>query len=79
MKRLSNRKARVIIDKLFSGWMLGLCVFGVLINLILSKAIIYFGLPLYIDNVGNILAGALGGPLSGMADCRNIFNEKKVE
>lgn len=44
----------------------GLCLFGLILNLVLSNIVKYFNLPLYLDNVGSILTGALGGALPGM-------------
>lgn len=60
------RLAETQIKKLFSPWTLFLCLAGLSLNLLLSKLVIYFGLPLYIDNVGSILTAALGGALSGL-------------
>lgn len=60
------RLAETQVRKLFSPWMLFLCLVGLSLNLILSKLVILFGLPLYIDNVGSILTAALGGALPGV-------------
>ncbi|MDD2955974.1 MAG: response regulator [Oscillospiraceae bacterium] len=58
---------RFKIERLFSPWMLGLCAVGLLLNLALSKLVLWLGWPLYLDNVGSILTAALGGALPGMA------------
>lgn len=55
------------VKKLYSPWMLLLCVSGLGINLVFAKTIIFLGIPLYVDNVGSILVAALGGSLPGMA------------
>lgn len=52
--------------QLFSRWMLGVCILGLCLNLLLSNLVIKLQLPLYIDNVGSILVAALGGALPGM-------------
>ena len=48
------------IQKLFSPWMLFLCIGGLITNILLAKLVIFFDLPLYIDNVVSIITGALG-------------------
>ena len=64
---MSQNLTQSKVSKLFSPWMLILCVIGLLLNIVLSKIVVYFGLPLYMDNVGSILTAALGGALPGMA------------
>ena len=44
--------------------MLVLC--GILLNLVLSQAIITLGLPLYLDSVGTILVSVIGGLVPGV-------------
>ena len=54
-QRTSNRNYLII-----------LCVSGLLINYALAHVATAFHLPLYLDNIGNALAAALGGYLPGI-------------
>ncbi len=49
---------------------------AVIINFILPRAATYFGVPLYLDNVGTLLAAVLGGYLPGIlvGYLNNIIN-----
>ena len=53
---------------------LALCAVCILLNLLLGTIVGSFGLPLYLDTVGSILAGILGGYLPGVivGFCTNI-------
>lgn len=61
------RKNEPIIEKLFTNDTMLLCLCGILLNFILAKTMIYLQLPLYMDSVGSIIVGALGGKLPGIA------------
>ena len=63
---MDTKSLRTERQKFFSLWLAGLCVVGLLINLLLSNMVIKLKLPLYLDNVGSILVAALGGALPGM-------------
>ena len=43
-----------------------LCSVGLLINIIGVRIAHWFGLPLYLDNIGSALAAALGGFIPGI-------------
>ncbi|MCR4787408.1 MAG: hypothetical protein K5888_02375, partial [Lachnospiraceae bacterium] len=49
---------------------------AVLINFVLPRTVSYFKIPLYLDNVGTLLAAVLGGYLPGIAVgyLNNIIN-----
>ena len=53
--------------KLLSSWTLFLIATGVFINVILSNLVTILKLPLFLDTLGTIFAGALGGIIPGMA------------
>ena len=52
-----------------TGWFV-LCLSGILLDLVPSKLALFFHLPLFLDSIGTIWAGALGGPFSGMRSAR---------
>lgn len=58
-----------------TGWFV-LCLSGILLDLVPSKLALFFHLPLFLDSIGTIWAGALGGPFSGMVVgfLSNVFN-----
>lgn len=62
----SGQKYRIRIDRMFTYKVLRLIIFGILLNVILSKVVLAINAPLYLDNIGSILVGALAGPISGM-------------
>ena len=45
---------------------IGFYVLAVLINLALNRVVNFYKLPLFIDNVGTLLAAAIGGYLPGI-------------
>ena len=49
---------------------------AVIINFVLPRTASYFGIPLYLDNVGTLLAAVLGGYLPGIfvGYLNNIIN-----
>lgn len=51
---------------LFSWYMVGLIVFGIVFNFGIRQLVLLFKIPLYLDNIGSVIVGALGGPLPGM-------------
>ena len=63
-------------EKMFSPWMAGLCLAGLGINFLLVQFVRFFGLPLYLDNIGCVLVAILGGPLPGtfVGLCSNLLN-----
>lgn len=62
----SGQKYRIRIDRMFTYKVLRLIIFGILLNVILSKVVLAINAPLYLDNIGSILVGALAGPIPGM-------------
>ena len=63
-------------EKMFTRPMLGLCIGGMLFNMLLGKFVEYSGLPLYLDNIGSVLVCVLGGSLPGIfiGFLTNIYN-----
>ena len=53
-------------EKMFTRPMLGLCIAGMLLNMLLGRFVVFSGLPLYLDNVGSVLICVLGGILPGI-------------
>ena len=51
-----------------ANWKKGLlfCLMGIVLNLIGAQAAIWLNLPLYLDNVGTVLSGAVGGYVPGI-------------
>ena len=60
------KKYMPIPERMFTPWMLGLCIIGLGINLLLSALAARSGLPLFLDNTGSVLVAVLGGSLPGM-------------
>src|SRR5215510_14947139 len=58
--RRSTRNARLAVAALFAS--------GVALNVLIGQLVRnVLGLPIFLDSVGTILAGALAGPLAGAA------------
>ena len=57
MKWTSISKSRQIL------WAMGLILVGILINIIPSKIVLFFDIPIFADSIGTILAAMLGGTL----------------
>jgi signal transduction histidine kinase len=82
---VKHRRYDPIPERLLSKYALLLMLTGVAVNFGLNRLAALLGLPLYLDNVGSVLAAALGGPLPGMmaaflsnllisaADASNIY------
>lgn len=62
----TKKTYRIDIEKSFSVQTLLLIVAGVIVNVLGARLVIALNLPLYLDNVGSVLAAALGGPIPGM-------------
>lgn len=62
----TKRKYRLDVEKSFSMNTIFLIALGVIINVLGARLVIFFNLPLYLDNIGSVLAAALGGPIPGM-------------
>ena len=60
------KKYMPIPERMFTPWMLGLCIIGLGINLLLSALAVRSGLPLFLHNTGSVLVAVLGGSLPGM-------------
>lgn len=56
-----------VIERLLTRRMLVFMLSGMLLNVFLAKLVLFFELPLFLDNVGSLLVAALGGALPGMA------------
>ena len=52
--------------KMFTSWMLLLCAFGLLLNIMLPYLSVWIGLPLYLDTTGSLIVSVVGGSLPGM-------------
>ena len=63
---LFRRNFIALSEKMFTPWMLLLCLAGLLVNLFLGWAVSFFSLPLYLDNVGSVLICVMGGSLPGI-------------
>jgi hypothetical protein len=50
----------------FSTRTLVLIPIAIAINIVVGQLVIYLQLPLYLDSIGTVLVGALGGPWAGM-------------
>lgn len=61
-----KKKYKIDIEKSFKVHTVLLIAMGVLINVLLPRAVIALNLPLYLDNIGSVIAAALGGPIPGM-------------
>ena len=57
-------------------WAAGLICVAILINLILSKLVLFFEIPIYADCIGTIIAAMLGGTLPAVlvGFCSNAIN-----
>ena len=64
MENLSQKWGQIRRRSLRNALLLALCC--VAINTLLSRLVLLLGLPIYLDSVGTILAGALGGYLPGI-------------
>lgn len=63
---MKKTEYRTAAHKTLTGWSIGLCVIGLLINITLSLVATHFKLPLYLDNIGSVIVAAVGGPLPGI-------------
>ncbi|MDO4516274.1 MAG: diguanylate cyclase [Bacillota bacterium] len=61
-----RRRYRVDLERCFSHDTVLLTAAGTAINVVLSGLVTHLGLPLYLDNVGSVLVGVLGGVVPGM-------------
>lgn len=62
----AKRRYRLDMERSFSPITVLLIAFGVIINVLGARSVIALGLPLYLDNIGSVLAAILGGPIPGM-------------
>lgn len=62
----AKRRYRLDMERSFSPITVLLIAFGVIINVLGARLVIALGLPLYLDNIGSVLAAILGGPIPGM-------------
>ena len=67
---MRQQRYELVPGRLFSRATLFLMLAGVALNVGFNKLMSLLGAPLYLDNIGSILAAALGGPLPGMALAR---------
>ena len=63
---MRQQRYELVPGRLFSRATLFLMLAGVALNVGFNKLMSLLGAPLYLDNIGSILAAALGGPLPGM-------------
>ena len=64
MENLSQKWGQIRRRSLRNALLLALCC--VVLNTLLSRLVVMLGLPIYLDSVGTLLAGALGGYLPGI-------------
>lgn len=66
MKKEKNISFSPRIENLFTYKTLLLVIFGIVINVIFPKLVVFLNLPLYLDNIGSVFVAVVSGAIPGM-------------